>query len=190
MSVNRTLCSLTKYTRNLCSNSGGVILSSNNSFLIQFESKNVYQRHISTSSQTSHYNKNTTNNSNSHRIINSESSTHHQVPVSQRNLAHRCQNYTTALSNMTKDQANELVFRLNDQERQLLYQVLTQFQSNQERKKFEGKSRRHSTAILITRSPDLHHFSVCLSNGTITQTTTTTTNNLANFHFLEFLSVA
>lgn len=48
-------------------------------------------------------------------------------------------NYTTALSNMTKDQANDLVFRLTDQERQLLLQVLSQFQSNQERKKLEGK---------------------------------------------------
>lgn len=46
--------------------------------------------------------------------------------------------YTTALSNMTKDQANELVFRLNDSERQILLQVLNQFESNKERKRFEG----------------------------------------------------
>uniref|UniRef100_A0A336MQU0 CSON005009 protein n=1 Tax=Culicoides sonorensis TaxID=179676 RepID=A0A336MQU0_CULSO len=42
--------------------------------------------------------------------------------------------YTTALSNMTKDQANELVFRLNDSERKILLQVLNQFESNKERK--------------------------------------------------------
>lgn len=47
--------------------------------------------------------------------------------------------YTTALSNLTKDQANELVFRLNDSERQVLLQVLNQFESNKERKRLEGK---------------------------------------------------
>lgn len=46
--------------------------------------------------------------------------------------------YTTALSNLTKDQANELVFRLNDSERQVLLQVLNQFESNKERKRLEG----------------------------------------------------
>lgn len=56
-----------------------------------------------------------------------------------RSLAPRSHNYTTALSNMTKDQANDLVFRLNDQERQLLLQVLTQFQVSHERQQIEGK---------------------------------------------------
>ncbi|XP_063702774.1 transmembrane protein 65 isoform X3 [Culicoides brevitarsis] len=45
--------------------------------------------------------------------------------------------YTTALSNMTKDQANELVFRLNDSERQILLQVLNRFESNKERQRLE-----------------------------------------------------
>uniref|UniRef100_A0A336LG78 CSON005009 protein n=1 Tax=Culicoides sonorensis TaxID=179676 RepID=A0A336LG78_CULSO len=50
--------------------------------------------------------------------------------------------YTTALSNMTKDQANELVFRLNDSERKILLQVLNQFESNKERKTtLEGNQR-------------------------------------------------
>ncbi|XP_063702771.1 uncharacterized protein LOC134832615 isoform X1 [Culicoides brevitarsis] len=47
--------------------------------------------------------------------------------------------YTTALSNMTKDQANELVFRLNDSERQILLQVLNRFESNKERQRLEGE---------------------------------------------------
>lgn len=55
--------------------------------------------------------------------------------------------YTTALSNMTKDQANELVFRLTDQERQVLLQVLNQFDSNKERKKLEGNVFKHFLVV-------------------------------------------
>lgn len=57
--------------------------------------------------------------------------------------------YTTALSNLTKDQANELVFRLNDSERQVLLQVLNQFESNKERKRLEGMFFRYSRYSLI-----------------------------------------
>lgn len=75
-----------------------------------------------------------------------------QLCVSGTDVISNKKNYTTALSNMTKDQANDLVFRLTDQERTLLLQVLTQFQSNQERKRLESKR-----VIVISYSSHLQH---------------------------------
>jgi len=110
MSVNRTLYSvLSKYTRNWCCHS------------------DIYARTIVTAAA-------------SNRNINALNSNQTRIANSVRyNVPPRSQHYTTALSNMTKDQANDLVFRLNDQERQVLYQVLQQFQANQERKRLEGE---------------------------------------------------
>lgn len=61
------------------------------------------------------------------------------LSTAEKSVTYSGKRYTTALSNMTKDQANELVFRLNDSERQILLQVLNQFESNKERKRLEGK---------------------------------------------------
>jgi hypothetical protein len=48
------------------------------------------------------------------------------------------QDYTTALSNLTKDQAVDLVFRLNETEKQILLSTLKEFQSNQTKSEYEG----------------------------------------------------
>lgn len=72
------------------------------------------------------------------------------VSVSGTDVISNKKNYTTALSNMTKDQANDLVFRLTDNERTLLLQVLTQYQSNQERKRLEGKPVSQLKRLLFT----------------------------------------
>lgn len=97
---------------------------------------NVHQRrHHSTVTDAS-------NNMLNKKRRNSEDQSHrnvNDVGVSGTDVISNKKNYTTALSNMTKDQANDLVFRLTDNERTLLLQVLTQYQSNQERKRLEGK---------------------------------------------------
>lgn len=79
--------------------------------------------------------------------------------------------YTTALSNMTKDQANELVFRLNDSERQILLQVLNQFESNKERKRLEGNQRVFISGIYIIFAS----YSCCSKLNTHTKHWKTTT---------------
>lgn len=79
-------------------------------------------------------------NSNSNFIVSSSNKNIYNKKI-MNEIINNCEakRYTTALSNMTKDQANELVFRLNEQERQVLLQVLNQFDSNKERKRLEGK---------------------------------------------------
>lgn len=130
MSVNRTLCLFSKYTRSnniqkLSSLGGGSGFYAQNTQFIR-----------KITSSVTNYNQHKKKN-----VNNSESNLVHTTMQNRRNLAPQChkKTYTTALSNMTRDQANELVFRLNDQERQLLYQVLTQFQTNSELKRNEGK---------------------------------------------------
>lgn len=48
-------------------------------------------------------------------------------------------NYSQALGSLTKDQAHDLVFRLNDEERTLLYNTLDQFQLKEDKRKLECK---------------------------------------------------
>lgn len=45
--------------------------------------------------------------------------------------------YSQALGSLTKDQAHDLVFRLNDEERGILYQTLQNFQIKQEKQSLE-----------------------------------------------------
>jgi hypothetical protein len=47
--------------------------------------------------------------------------------------------YSQALGSLTKDQAHDLVFRLNDEERNLLMRTLTNFQIKQEKQTLESK---------------------------------------------------
>lgn len=130
MSVNRTL---SRYVRALVSDSSA-------SSTIKFSQ---IVRNITSSVANSTCNNNNNSNITSGCLNNNQKvravadSSVLQSPYPRRNLAPRSHNYTTALSNMTKDQANDLVFRLNDQERQLLYQVLQKFQSVHEA--VEGK---------------------------------------------------
>lgn len=48
-------------------------------------------------------------------------------------------NYTTALGTLTKDQAHDLVFRLNDEERTILVQTLEQFHFNHDKTNLESE---------------------------------------------------
>uniref|UniRef100_A0A336L7J5 CSON005009 protein n=1 Tax=Culicoides sonorensis TaxID=179676 RepID=A0A336L7J5_CULSO len=80
--------------------------------------------------------------------------------------------YTTALSNMTKDQANELVFRLNDSERKILLQVLNQFESNKERKTTLEESKNEKKKYTPV--------SVLMVMGN--RTASNDTDNLSNLH--------
>jgi hypothetical protein len=47
--------------------------------------------------------------------------------------------YSQALGQLTKDQAHDLVFRLNEEERVVLYNTLEQFQVNEDKRKLECK---------------------------------------------------
>lgn len=49
-------------------------------------------------------------------------------------------NYSQALGSLTKDQAHDLVFRLNEEERTTLYNTLEQFQMKEDKKKLECES--------------------------------------------------
>lgn len=46
-------------------------------------------------------------------------------------------NYSQALGSLTKDQAHDLVFRLNEEERTMLYNTLEQFQMKEDKRKLE-----------------------------------------------------
>lgn len=50
---------------------------------------------------------------------------------------HQSAHYSQALGSLTKDQAHDLVFRLNDEERGILYQTLQNFQIKQEKQSLE-----------------------------------------------------
>lgn len=45
--------------------------------------------------------------------------------------------YSQALGSLTKDQAHDLVFRLNDEERHILFATLENFQMKQEKQSLE-----------------------------------------------------
>lgn len=49
-------------------------------------------------------------------------------------------NYSQALGSLTKDQAHDFVFRLNEEERSTLYSTLEQFQMKEDKRKLECKS--------------------------------------------------
>lgn len=49
----------------------------------------------------------------------------------------RIQNYSQALGTLTKDQAHDFVFRLNEEERTTLYNTLEQFQMKEDKRKLE-----------------------------------------------------
>lgn len=48
--------------------------------------------------------------------------------------------YSQALGSLTKDQAHDLVFRLNEEERTVLYNTLEQFQMKEDKQKMECES--------------------------------------------------
>lgn len=53
--------------------------------------------------------------------------------------------YSQALGSLTKDQAHDLVFRLNEEERTMLYNTLEQFQMKEDKQKMECESHFHYT---------------------------------------------
>ncbi len=58
------------------------------------------------------------------------------------NQKYQMKNYSQALGSlMTKDQANDLVFRLNEEERKILYNTLEQFQMKEDKRKLECELR-------------------------------------------------
>lgn len=46
--------------------------------------------------------------------------------------------YTQAASTLTREQLHDLVYRLNEDERELLMNTLKQFESNKQKAQFEG----------------------------------------------------
>lgn len=68
--------------------------------------------------------------------------------------------YSQALGSLTKDQAHDLVFRLNDEERGILYQTLQNFQIKQEKQSLEceykdwdgGKQRLRNVTLINLRN--------------------------------------
>lgn len=57
----------------------------------------------------------------------------HRVVMNQR------VNYSQALGSLTKDQAHDLVFRLNEEERNILGEQLEKFQMKEDKRKLECK---------------------------------------------------
>lgn len=70
---------------------------------------------------------------------------------------YQVKNYSQALGSLTKDQAHDLVFRLNEEERTTLYNTLEQFQMKEDKVKMECEFIHHNIfLILIHYSPDEH----------------------------------
>lgn len=62
---------------------------------------------------------------------------HRRFPVVQG--ATRSRGYTQAASTLTREQLHDLVYRLNEDERELLMNTLKQFESNKQKAQFEGQ---------------------------------------------------
>lgn len=70
---------------------------------------------------------------------------------------HQVKNYSQALGSLTKDQAHDLVFRLNEEERTTLYNTLEQFQMSEDKTKMECEFIYHNIFLLLIHySPDEH----------------------------------
>jgi hypothetical protein len=54
-----------------------------------------------------------------------------------RHIVNQVNHYSQALGSLTKDQAHDLVFRLNEEERTMLYNTLEQFQMKEDKQKLE-----------------------------------------------------
>lgn len=81
---------------------------------------------------------------------------------------YQVKNYSQALGTLTKDQAHDLVFRLNEEERTTLYNTLEQFQMKEDKVKMECEFIYHNIfLILIHYSPDEYSFYVGWQNSLI-----------------------
>lgn len=58
-------------------------------------------------------------------------------------------NYSQALGSLTKDQAHDLVFRMNDEERTILMRTLEQFNVIQEKTGLECECWARSAAVIV-----------------------------------------
>lgn len=70
--------------------------------------------------------------------------------------AQQKKNYSQALGSLTKDQAHDLVFRLNEEERTILFQTLEQYQMKEDKQKLECKCTIHYSFNLMNMNDRIH----------------------------------